>query len=330
MEDSSGRQMKRQRLEDDPVEYIIDRESKRRMILDAPNDGRSPLCEQDAAPAFEEAFAYKEDMPVFCFEGCDGMDELQHNLHHYEITNEASEDISCESEDSSLEIVCFGTVGPLRRRALRIVLTNHLTEQITSIHGRCTRSRSCPQKFQVTLTSSERFKATDDKQLTGIIPPQYGHMVKSMLDEKALTLFTYCSIDTDVSQKHPSNPYSQIPCTLDVTIYGSNDLFETIGRWLQDYDVYLQDPRTSDLDVKYRNPHRLSSTEYSSCPSVSMVVWLGTDIVQFQNIDKQPELLDVISGQDDLEETAAPKMIRTNLHQYGFHQIRVLDTHILF
>lgn len=309
--------MKRPRLNEDPDDYSTNQETKRRLTVDAPNEAHPSSHDQDAA--FMEAMACSEvsvdwgwndtdriefqlseqideDMSGLGPEAYDKVDVLQHDSRHHEFEMKAAQDISPESEECSLEIVCFGT--------------------IPSLHGRCARSSSLSQRFSVTITSSERFHATDNQQVTGIIPPQYGRMVKSLLDENALILFAYCTIDTDVTQKHPSGPYSQISCTLDVTVYGPNDLFESIGSWLQDYDVYLQDPRTIDLDVKYRNPHRLSSTELSSCPSVSMVVWLSTDTVQFLKIEDRPEPLDMISGQDDLEETAAPKMIRTVLHRH--------------
>ncbi|KAH9877599.1 hypothetical protein IAQ61_002966 [Plenodomus lingam] len=298
--------MKRPRLNEDPDDYSTNQETKRRLTVDAPNEAHPSSHDQDAA--FMEAMACSEvsvdwgwndtdriefqlseqideDMSGLGPEAYDKVDVLQHDSRHHEFEMKAAQDISPE----------------------------------------CARSSSLSQRFSVTITSSERFHATDNQQVTGIIPPQYGRMVKSLLDENALILFAYCTIDTDVTQKHPSGPYSQISCTLDVTVYGPNDLFESIGSWLQDYDVYLQDPRTIDLDVKYRNPHRLSSTELSSCPSVSMVVWLSTDTVQFLKIEDRPEPLDMISGQDDLEETAAPKMIRTVLHRFinrilGNHQ----------
>jgi len=93
------------------------------------------------------------------------------------------------------------------------------------------------------------------------------------------------------------------------------ELFDEIGEWLQDYDVYLQDPRACDMDVRYCNPQRLSCIDLELCPKVSQVVQGRLGIVQFQDIDEQPDILDIISGQDDLEEAIAPKMIRAFLHK---------------
>ena len=140
-------------------------------------------------------------------------------------------------------------------------------------------------------------------------------MIHGLLDDKALTLFASCSIDTDASHRRSAVSYSQASCSLYITVYGPVELFDEIGEWFQGYNVYLQDPQSCDLDVRYCNPQRLSSSDLKVCPYVSHVVSLGSGLVQFQEIDEQPDLLDIISGQDDLEEATVPKVIRAVLHK---------------
>ena len=140
-------------------------------------------------------------------------------------------------------------------------------------------------------------------------------MIQGLLDDKSLALFASCSIDTNAPHRRSAASYSQASCSLDITVYGPIELFDEIGEWLQEYNVYLQDPRNCDLDVRYWNPQRLSSSDPRSCPYVSQVVLLGSGLVQFEEIDEQPDLLDIISGQDDLEEATAPKVIRAALHK---------------
>jgi hypothetical protein len=194
------------------------------------------------------------------------------------------------------------------------------------MHGRCGLARSPQKQFPVTIISPDTFHATDNEKLRGWIPPQYGNMIHGLLMEKTLQLFAICSTDTDVPEKALLSSHSQTSCSLDVTVYGPKELFEEIGEWLQQQNIYLQDPTIchKNMDVKYWNPHRLSSTELESCPLVSQVVWFGSGVAQFQEIEEQPDLLDIISGQDDLEETMAPKMIRAVLHRHVPHLDYVL------
>jgi hypothetical protein len=192
------------------------------------------------------------------------------------------------------------------------------------MHGRCNLSRSSVKQFPVTIISSERFHATDNEAMYGWIPPQYGSMMHALLAENSLQLFASCSMDADFPEKPLSSSHAQTSCSLDLTVYGPKELFEEIGEWLQEHNVYLQDPKICHMDVRYWNPHRLSSTELGSCPFVSQVVLFSSGIAQLQEIEEQPDLLDIISGQDDLEETAAPKMIRATLHRYVHHPNSVL------
>jgi hypothetical protein len=147
-------------------------------------------------------------------------------------------------------------------------------------------------------------------------------MIQGLLDDKSLEIFALCTIDTDAPRPRSGASYSQASCSLDITVYGPSELFNEIGEWFQEYNVYLQDPRNCDLDVdvRYWNPQRLSSSDLKLCPYVSQVVLLGSGLVQFQEIDEQPDLLDIISGQDDLEEATAPKVIRAALHKLGIHE----------
>lgn len=51
---------------------------------------------------------------------------------------------------------------------------------------------------------------------------------------------------------------------LSVIIYGSLDLFDDVGEFLQKCEMYLQDPPLSQRSFPYRNPHRLFGPEDES------------------------------------------------------------------
>ncbi|KAF2017851.1 hypothetical protein BU24DRAFT_432428 [Aaosphaeria arxii CBS 175.79] len=199
-------------------------------------------------------------------------------------------------ENGDSGIVCFGT--------------------IPSIKARCERPRALTSNFAVTLESCDKFRSKEGTQLCGVILPQYGQMIQGLLDDSTLLLYSSCSVDDDGPVRSNAKSYSQSTCTLEITVYGPTDLFDEIGEWFQEYNIYLQDPRSCDMDVKYWNPQRLSSIDFKLCPYVSQVVLLGSSPAKFQEIDEEPDLLDIISGQDDLEEAEPPALIRATLHKH--------------
>jgi hypothetical protein len=147
----------------------------------------------------------------------------------------------------------------------------------------------------------------------GRIPTGHGQMIQGLLDEQALDLHISCTIDGEPTAKKLTRSSVLLPCLLDITVYGPLELFEEIGTWFQEYEVYLQDPRMCHLDVRYCNPQRLSSDDLDSCPLVSEVVGKASRLVQLRDIAEQPDLLDILSSHADLEETAQPTVIRTVL-----------------
>jgi hypothetical protein len=104
---------------------------------------------------------------------------------------------------------------------------------------------------------------------------------------------------------------------LRITVYGPLELFNAIGLWFQEYDVYLQDPQECYRDARYCNPHKLSTAgTLESCPLLSEIIRERIGMVQFQEVVERPDLLDVLSEQDDLEETEEPNLIKSTLHRY--------------
>ena len=138
-------------------------------------------------------------------------------------------------------------------------------------------------------------------------------MIQGLLDEQALDLHVSCTLDGEPKTRSSSRSSALSPCVLDITVYGPLELFEEIGSWFQEYEVYLQDPRVCHLDVRYCNPHRLSSNDLDSCPLVSEVVSQISTLVHLQDITERPDLLDILSSHIELEETPQPAVIRTVL-----------------
>ncbi|UKZ61097.1 uncharacterized protein TrAtP1_002369 [Trichoderma atroviride] len=189
---------------------------------------------------------------------------------------------------------------------------------ISGISGRCERPNSSEKlsPFSVTLNSSENFSAVGDPRLKGRIFSEHGQMVQGLLDESTLTLHVSCIPNDDISKKKSGQISALFPCDLEVTVYGDSDLFEQIGVWLQAYGVYLQDPRACHQDVKYCNPHRLSSDDFESCPLLSQAISHALKVSSFQGITEGPDLLDILSSNVELEETPQPASIQTVLQSH--------------
>jgi hypothetical protein len=160
-------------------------------------------------------------------------------------------------------------------------------------------------------------------------------MVHGLVEEPTLQLYACCTLGPDLPNRRSATLNTQVPCTLDVIVYGPIDLFDTIGVWLQDYDIYLQDPRTSHLDVwlstttiihtqqpkppinvRYCNPHKLSAGDFQSCPLLSEVILQPTGLAYLQDVVHRPDVLNVLNHQADLEETPQSHYVISTLHKH--------------
>lgn len=151
--------------------------------------------------------------------------------------------------------------------------------------------------------------------MQGMILSDHGQMIQGLLDEETIELHISCTPDGELSTRKTSRSPAQLSCVLDITLYGPWELFEQIGIWFQEYGVYLQDPRECHLDVKYCNPHRLSSGDLSSCLLLSQVMSHTNISSYLQDITQGPDLLDILSSNVELEETSQPRAIRAILQR---------------
>ncbi|KAH8126281.1 hypothetical protein LI328DRAFT_166248 [Trichoderma asperelloides] len=189
---------------------------------------------------------------------------------------------------------------------------------VSGISGRCERPNSSERvsSFEVALDSSENFTATGDPRLKGRILSEHGQMIQGLIDESALSLHVSCIPNGDFATRKSSRYSAPLSCDLEITVYGSSALFEQIGIWFQEYGTYLQDPRACHHDVKYWNPHRLSSGEFESSPLLSQAISHAFKSSSFQGITEGPDLLDILSSNIELEEAPQPAPIQTTLQSH--------------
>ena len=155
----------------------------------------------------------------------------------------------------------------------------------------------------------------------------HGQVVQGLLDETSLDLHATCAIDSSQTPDLQKEPWSftTVPCTLEITIYGPKDLFDELGSWFDDYQIFLQDPRECHRNVRYCNPHRLSLQDFSSAPLLSDVIAQSSRALQLEAIPQQPDLLDDLNSHEDLEEASQPSAIKRDLRRLVFVPILDLD-----
>ncbi|KAI1208369.1 SNF2 family N-terminal domain-containing protein [Annulohypoxylon truncatum] len=210
----------------------------------------------------------------------------------------AQVDVSCSPASKQSETVCFGMISHISGTCELLGIFDILPE------------------FPVQLDSSDRFSIKGDEKMDGRIQSIHGQMIQGLLDEQTLDLHVNCVLNTQPARSKSFRKLNLLQCTLEITIYGPMDLYDEIGSWFQDYEIYLQDPRTCHLDVKYYNPQRLSSDNLESCPLVSEVINMTSSLIPLQHVAEQTDMLDVLSNRADLEETPQPEAIRTTLKRH--------------
>ncbi|KAI0133166.1 SNF2 family N-terminal domain-containing protein [Hypoxylon sp. NC0597] len=156
----------------------------------------------------------------------------------------------------------------------------------------------------------------DNGAINGRIQSMHGQMIQGLLDEPTLDLHVNCVLNMQLTKSRSFRNSKLLPCTLEVTVYGPLELYEEIGSWFQEYEIYLQDPRICHSDLRYCNPQRLSSDDLGYYPFVSEIISLTSLLRPSQHVAEQTDMLDILSNSTDLEETPQPEAIRATLKRH--------------
>ncbi|EWZ94181.1 hypothetical protein FOWG_04548 [Fusarium oxysporum f. sp. lycopersici MN25] len=206
-------------------------------------------------------------------------------------------EFSHHSQIETTEVVCFGTVCD-------IIATYEQTGE-----------EELPSSFVVYLDSASRFRTGTYKTVKGRIQPDHCSVIESLLEEESLNLHIICLLDQHHVSKKKRRLYPILPCSLNITVYGPFGLFEDIGNWFQDYDIFLQDPDICHMETKYCNPQRMSFNDFSLCPMVSEVI-SKSFIMTPKELPEPSDFMDILSSHVDLEETPQPSAIRAVLKRH--------------
>ncbi|KAI0533636.1 SNF2 family N-terminal domain-containing protein [Xylaria digitata] len=170
------------------------------------------------------------------------------------------------------------------------------------------------------IGSCSEFTMIDDNYSRGNISIQHRQMLQAILDESTIRLQVSCTLD-DTEREKPKRIRSTsriIPCSLNIILYGPLGLSEELGEFFQSYDIYLQDPRHCDREVRYCNPHRLSSADSMSLPMTSEIdnVMSAIELDAAEFIPERPELLTILDTNEELPEAQQPDALRTSLKSH--------------
>jgi hypothetical protein len=172
--------------------------------------------------------------------------------------------------------------------------------------------------FRAKLDSADRFTAADDATVAGSILPDHTHLTDALLEESAIELDITCTCSSDQSvapssQRRAKFAGRTVSCSLSITLYGTMELFELVGKFFQSNDVYLQDPQCCERNVRYCNPHRLSFSDLDSCIRTSELGQHTAQLVELAQHEPASDLLGVLESQMDLPETEQPARILTTM-----------------
>ncbi len=162
------------------------------------------------------------------------------------------------------------------------------------------------------------YEFTDDTGASGCgkFASDYIDVIQALLDEPRLRLQATCSIQ-DAQSKTKAQRYGplSLPCVVSIIVYGPGSLIDNVGGFFQDVEMYLQDPKGCDTNLKYCNPHRLSSLHIDDCPMTFDLDRPGANIDQtlFQNMSAESDVLDVLDTQEHLPEAPQPELILPSL-----------------
>jgi hypothetical protein len=159
--------------------------------------------------------------------------------------------------------------------------------------------------------SSETLLFKKDHSPIGTLEENGLDILRGLSEEQSIGLQLLCTIELNRKALVSKPKLSSLSAYLSIIIYGPLDLFEDVGKFVEECDTYLQDPHGCDRNVKYRNPHRLSGLD----PDVPMTL----DLVQLTiNHEKAPSPVDLLAGFESdefLPVTEAPSALRTALYK---------------
>ncbi|KAH8652844.1 SNF2 family N-terminal domain-containing protein [Ilyonectria robusta] len=212
--------------------------------------------------------------------------------------------------DTESDLVCFGMLvgipGTCRRRAL------------AETSG-----------YPIKLETPESFVGTKDPNLKGDVSPDSTYLTTALLEELTLELQVACTVSIDPPKLMSNGKPLRVSgltskCSLDIILYGPIELSDAICTFIEECNeyledqrkLYLQDPVGCDRNVRYCNPHRLPPLDPECIQFTFDLAHKRQNLVELEDIEPRPELMEILNSQEDLPEALQPPAIATSLERY--------------
>jgi len=126
-----------------------------------------------------------------------------------------------------------------------------------------------------TLDMDSHIRDTSDGKVIGRLQEPCATVFKALLDEESLEFQFICSmqgVELEAKRAKKGKLIPSVTVSLSAVIYGPMKRSDDIGSYLDSCELYLQDPQHCDRNVKYHNPHRLSSLDTHAPMTMDVVL----------------------------------------------------------
>ncbi|ORY13014.1 SNF2 family N-terminal domain-domain-containing protein [Clohesyomyces aquaticus] len=189
--------------------------------------------------------------------------------------------------------VCFGMINTLS----------------AEIFPRCPIAKTA--RRHATLSSDSQLTLVDSFTQV-LLDPTSAEVLRRLSEDDAIDMQIFVSNFEDQSNTLvlKQRGSGKLIVRVSVIIYGPPNMFDDIGNFFQDCELYLQDPIGCDRNVQYLNPHRLSSPEDQ--PQMTSDLFSFEKELSIYEQAKSDMILDMVTPRDfPMLET--PSDLRTSL-----------------
>lgn len=169
----------------------------------------------------------------------------------------------------------------------------------------------------VTLDDTSALLRAADGSEFGTLGERQANILHELEEADGINFQLYCQINGEEAlgggkfRKGAEKELQHFLCTI---MYGPLRLFDAIGEYVSECELYLQDPLHCNRDVPYRNPHLLSGLDEE--PPMTFSFNQPSVPLEVEGLASRLDLFAQLRSEDPLQETAAPPALRTMLYGY--------------
>ena len=161
------------------------------------------------------------------------------------------------------------------------------------------------------VSSSGRGARNNESDICVLRSSRDAQIIMELKSHPDITLQCYVNVHRKFFRSNRKAAKSQSQCRLYVIVYGHSYMFEQIGNFFEEADMYLQDPLCPDADVPYKNPHLLSQ------PEELLMTSSFVPQHEFEHFSTPADVVDSLLRSEDLPLAPTPQALKTPLQRYA-------------